>query len=149
MKIFETTESLIDFLNKDPKTSKGEIVKIAEIEEYEDKSEHIPIGIQQTMLNKICLWDWHNESIVMDGKNVTISGRITCRFFVKDGNVQRTVEIVKSGVGAANYKGDINSAAPIAESFAFKNATKKLGKLFGGDLNRDETMAYKEKKALN
>jgi len=52
----------------------------------------------------------------------------------------------ESGAGAIDWN-QIKSAAvqiatPAAESYAFKDACEKIGKLFGKDLNRKDTMNY-------
>jgi len=52
----------------------------------------------------------------------------------------------KSGASAADLsainKGAVMMALPMAKSYAIKDAAEHLGKLFGRDLNRKETMAY-------
>jgi hypothetical protein len=52
----------------------------------------------------------------------------------------------KAGASAADLaainKGAVMMALPIAESYAIKDASEKIGKLFGRDLNRKDTMGF-------
>lgn len=46
-------------------------------------------------------------------------------------------------------RGAVTMALPIAKSVAVKDAADHLGKLFGSDLNRKDTLAYTTDKSLN
>lgn len=46
-------------------------------------------------------------------------------------------------------RGAVTMALPIAKSVAIKDAADHLGKLFGSDLNRKDTLAYTTDKGLN
>jgi len=46
-------------------------------------------------------------------------------------------------------RGAVTMALPIAKSVAIKDAADHLGKLFGSDLNRKDTLAYTTDKSLN
>ena len=65
-----------------------------------------------------------------------------------DGSVLRAVPIqVKSCSNPTAFDAIIPNAVqknlPAAESFALKDAAEKLGKVFGGDLNRKDEIAFK------
>lgn len=130
-----TIHEFLEIANEEPNK------KIIKTYEGKDNAKYIPIGILQTMLDEIFLgmWDWRSTVSVSDGV-ITVSGDITIKVIGEDGHGAR---INRSGVGAVSLKGDPNMLVPIAEAFAFKNACKKIGKRFGADLNREETLEYK------
>lgn len=52
------------------------------------------------------------------------------------------------GGGANNSHNAVDKAYPIAIAEATKNAAKKLGRIFGGDLNRKDTIPFTEDEKL-
>ena len=116
----------------------------SEIEVYEgaDNAEYIPIGVLQNKLDEFFkgYWNWHCES-QLQANSVVVTGTISYINPVTSENLS------KSGIGAMEYRGgNVNTAAPVAESFAFKNACKKIGVAFGRDLNRDHVVEFKGKR---
>lgn len=126
-------QELLEKINKAPKKEN--------IKTYEGKNnaEYIPIGILQTMLDEI-FPGWSSKNVVsLTEKAVAVSVELTLPC---DGDFFSAV--IRSGVGAMPLKpgDDPNSVVPVAEAYAFKNACKKIGKRFGADLNREETLEY-------
>lgn len=97
-----------------------------------DPVQHLPIERIDYLLRAIYSGSW---SEIIETNLTTHSIQVTLRLFVvnpENGRVEHY-----DGIGAASNKNGIESAAPIAESLAKKNAAKKLGKIFGRDLSRE------------
>jgi hypothetical protein len=113
---------------------------------------YIPIGIIEWLLTYLFV-NWHVE--IRETKLIANSVAITIRLFFRDPVTGE--ERWTDGVGAAPLqvnKGELASdfdkikaasvmiAAPMAKTYAIKDAAETLGKLFGKDLNRKEDMGY-------
>jgi hypothetical protein len=129
-------KTLLQVLNEEPNP------KIIKTYEGKDGAKYIPIGILQTMLDEVFdgYWSWESK-IQLTDKTVAVSGNL--HYTYANENFKEYIAEVRSGVGAVSLKGDPNMLVPIAEAFAFKNACKKIGKRFGADLNREETLEYR------
>lgn len=109
--------------------------------------DYLPASFMQMELDEIFLglWSWEVRSIQVVANEILIQGDLRV-FHPITGQW-----IVRSGVGAAiirqkkdsaitdidgKIKDAITMDLPHAETDAFKNAAKKLGKRFGRDLNR-------------
>lgn len=119
---------------------------------YAGNSNYIPIGIIETLLQRV-FKDFKIE-VLREGtmfNSVYVAVRLhylnpinsVWEFF--DGLGAAQVQ-TKSGSSPANLA-DINNnavqmALPMAKSYAIKDAAEHIGKLFGRDLNRKETMGY-------
>lgn len=113
---------------------------------------YIPIGIIEWLLTYIFV-TWHVE--IRETKLIANSVCVTIRLFYRDPITGE--EKWTDGVGAAALqvnKGEMASdfdkiksaavmiAAPMAKTYAIKDAAETLGRLFGKDLNRKEEMGY-------
>jgi hypothetical protein len=138
----ETSAGLTVLLNSEPNPK---WIKV------QDGIPHIPIDRVKWLLSRIFAeWQWEVRNSMQLWNGVAVAGRIHYKH--PSGEWRFT-----DGVGAApiQFKKDqppipenlnqksIQKAYPSAESFALKNAAKKLGKLFGARLTgRDEEMDY-------
>jgi len=115
-------------------------------------AKYIPIGIIEYLLTSIFI-KWKVE--IKKSELIANSVVITVRLHYKD-PVSDEWDW-QDGVGASPIQTDsgalatdfskvknfgIMMCAPAAESFAIKDAAEKLGRLFGKDLNRKDTMTY-------
>jgi len=129
--------------------------------QYAGNSVHIPIGIQETLIQRI--FKQHRIEILREG---TMFNAVyaTIRFHYlhpvtnvwefHDGAGAEQVQ-TKSGASATDLmnlnNGAVQMALPKAVSLAISDATDHLGKLFGRDLNRkkEKTMAFGVDKNLD
>lgn len=115
-------------------------------------TEHLPIARVEWLLSwifKTFKWEILRESLI--GNSVVVTVRmwyvnpIRGEWQFHDGIGAVPLQTEK-GAGATDWSQlksmAVQKGAPAAESFARKNAAKKLGKLFGRDLNRDEDLNY-------
>ena len=93
---------------------------------------YLPIDKIDQLLTDIYAGHWTDINHVETSPN---SISVTVRLFVVNPENGRVEHV--DGIGAFSNRIGIESAAPMAESLAKKNAAKKLGKLFGRDLSRD------------
>jgi len=139
-------------MNQNPKP---EWVKI---NEYANNSKYIPIGIIETLLSKV-FKSWYpeiiREGVAFNGVYVVI--RLHCLDLMTNEWKQYdgigAVELqVKKGSSPAELqnlnKGAIMMAFPMAKSYAIKDAAEHIGKLFGRDLNRKDTMLFEADKSI-
>ena len=116
------------------------------------KVKYIPIAIVEWLLTYIFTF-WRVE--ILEAKLVANSIQVTVRLFYRDpvsGEEKHT-----DGIGAAPLQTNAGSAAsdfdkiknaavmiaaPMAKSYAIKDAAETLGKLFGKNLNRKEDIDY-------
>lgn len=113
---------------------------------------YLPIEVVEMMLTKI-FQNWHVE--VLESGQLANSVRVTVRLHYTH-PVTKEV-LFQDGVGAmaiqvekdknASDLGAIKSNAimlglPAAKSYAIKDAAEHIGKVFGRDLNRKDTMAF-------
>ena len=140
------TSDLTVFLNQPPHASWIKDHPTAQNVKY------IPIGIVEWLLTYIFV-TWRIE--IRETKLIANAVCVTIRLFYRDPVTGE--ERWTDGVGAAALqvnKGEMASdfdkiksasvmiAAPMAKSYAIKDAAETLGKLFGKDLNRKEDMGY-------
>ena len=119
---------------------------------YAGNSNYIPVGIVETLLQKVFKTftvEVIREGVMFNAVYVTVrihlKHPVTGEMFFVDGVGAAELQ-TKSGASAADLsainKGAVMMALPMAKSYALKDAAQHLGKLFGRDLNRKETMAY-------
>jgi len=115
-------------------------------------TDYIPISKIEYLLTKI-FNKWWIE--IKDTKLIANSVVVTIRLFYinpitnteewQDGIGAQPLQTEK-GSGATDFNAiksnAVALAAPAAESYAIKDAAEKLGKLFGKDLSRKDTMTY-------
>lgn len=119
---------------------------------YAGNSKYIPIGIKETLLQRI--FKEYKVEILREGTMfnavyVTIRLHylhpITGLWSYHDGTGADQVQ-TKAGSSPSDLQNISNNAVamslPKAVSFAISDATDHLGKLFGRDLNRDKQMAF-------
>ena len=131
------------------------------VNKFANNSRYIPIGIQETLLQRI--FKDHRIEILREGTMfnavyVTIRLHylhpITGEWSFHDGTGADQVQ-TKSGASAADLSSIANNAVqmslPKAVSYAISDATDHLGKLWGRDLNRDKekTMGFGVDKNLD
>lgn len=119
---------------------------------FANNSNYIPVGIIEFLLTSIYI-KWRVE--VKEVQVIANSVVVTIRLFVLDpitgewdwqDGVGASPIQTKSGAAATDF-GQVNTAAvqmaaPAAETYAFKDAAEKLGRLFGKDLNRKDDVNY-------
>ena len=113
---------------------------------------YIPIEVIEMMLTKL-FQNWHVE--VLESGQLLNSVRVTVRLHYTHPITKQSM--YQDGIGAvaiqvdkgknASDLGAIKSnaimlALPAAKSFAIKDAAEHIGKVFGRDLNRKDTMAF-------
>ena len=126
---------------------------------YAGNSKYIPIGIQETLLQRI-FKDFKieilREGTLFNAVYATIRLHylhpVTGEWIFHDGTGADQIQ-TKSGASAADLSSIGNNAVamslPKAVSFAISDATDHLGKLFGRDLNRKDTMSFGVDKNLD
>lgn len=126
---------------------------------YAGNSKYIPIGIQETLLQRI-FKDFKieilREGTMFNAIYVTVRLHylhpVTGEWSFHDGAGADQVQ-TKSGASVADLLSISNNAVamslPKAVSFAISDATDHLGKLFGRDLNRKDTMGFGADKSLD
>lgn len=127
---------------------------------YANNSNYIPIGTIETLLQKI-FKKFRVE--VLESKTMFNSVAVTVRLHYWNG-IDNTWTF-HDGVGAVELqtraesgtlkpdfsninKGAVMMALPMAKSYAIKDACDHIGKLFGRDLNRKDTMAFEVDKSM-
>jgi len=117
---------------------------------------YIPIGIIEYLLTSIFIkWRVEIRKTELIANSVVVTVRLHYKDPISsdwewtDGLGASPVQTDK-GAAATDFtkvKNDaIMKCAPAAESFAIKDAAEKLGRLFGKDLNRRDTMSYESLK---
>ncbi len=123
---------------------------------YANNSEYLPIGKVEYLLDKI-FQDWKVEVLEYRTifNSVTVSIRLhyvnplTGQWMYHDGVGAKELQ-TQSGTGTLKQdfsninKGAVEMALPIAKTAAIKDAADHLGQLFGRDLNRKDTVEYKQ-----
>lgn len=113
-----------------------------------NNSNYLPIGIVEYLLTSIFLkWRVEIKSTQLIANSVVVAVRlhvldpITGEWDWQDGIGGSPIQTAK-GASATDFtqvkSAAVQMAAPAAESYAFKDAAEKFGKLFGKDLNRKE-----------
>lgn len=135
-------------LNYEPK---AEWIKV---NKFANNSKYIPVGIVEYLLTSIFIkWRVEVKTIQVIANSVVATVRLyvqdplTGEWDWQDGVGASPIQ-TKSGASATDFSqvntAAVQMAAPAAETYAFKDAAEKLGKLFGKDINRsdDTTMDY-------
>jgi len=133
-------------VNADPKQ---EWVKV---NKYANNSKYIPIGIVETLLQKI--FKQYRVEVIREGvmfNSVYVTVRLhylsllTNEWAYHDG-VGAVQLQTKQGSSPAELQNINNNAVmmalPMAKSYAVKDAAEHIGKLFGRDLNRKDVLEY-------
>lgn len=114
--------------------------------------QYIPIERQEWLLTNICLkWKVEIKDVKLIGNSVTVTVRVhyydhvSKEWLWQDGLGAAPLQTDK-GAGATDFNALKSSAvqigAPAAESYAFKDACEKIGRIFGRDLNRKTIISY-------
>lgn len=101
---------------------------------------YLPVDKVELMLTRIFRF-WQVEVISWAQIEQSIAVQVRLRYT----NPVTGETCVQDGLGAApiNSKNfNIQIALPAAESFALKDAAEKIGLIFGGNLNRKDTLGY-------
>ena len=150
MSFKEELESTLEILKKDPMSI--ETIPVGTEETYN----HVPIDVIYNELDIIFngLWSWESETVFVfkTGKYLT-NGKLTVTHpaYVSNPDMGLSIgrSIIRSGVGICASNDDGSPA--ISDALAFKNAARKLGNVFGRNLNRDDSSMYEniKKKTIN
>lgn len=137
--------ALAVLLNADPK--KDWIKK----NQFANNTEYIPISIQEWLMTRIFgKWRVEVKSVNQLLNSVCVTIRlhfidpVTHEWDWMDGVGAQPIQM-DAGAGNDITKIKANAiqiSAPAAESYAFKDACEKLGRIFGKDLNRKWSMDY-------
>lgn len=118
----------------------------------DDDYDFIPIEVIEELLRIIYSEDY---SITIVSQQACLNSHVVhCKLMIDNGGTENYRAQVFDGIGAKDYeyksnnKGNrieynmhhsaVSQAAPIAYTRAVKNAAKKLGRIFGSELNRTE-----------
>ena len=126
---------------------------------YAGNSKYIPIGILETLLQRIFKEfrvEVMREGTMFNSVYVTIRlhylNPVSGEWSYHDGVGSAQIQ-TKSGASPADLASINNNAVmmalPMAKSYAIKDACDHFGKLFGRDLNRKETMGFGVDKNLD
>lgn len=126
---------------------------------FAGNSKYIPIGIIETLLQRIFKEfkiEVLREGTMFNSLYVTVRLHylhpVTGYWTYHDGIGSCQIQ-TKSGSSPADLQNINNNAVmmalPMAKSYAIKDATDHLGKLFGRDLNRKDTMGFGTDKNLD
>jgi len=126
---------------------------------YAGNSKYIPIGILETLLQRIFKEfrvEVMREGTMFNSVYVTIRlhylNPVSGDWSFHDGVGSAQIQTAK-GASAADLASINNNAVmmalPMAKSYAIKDACDHFGKLFGRDLNRKETMGFGVDKNLD
>jgi hypothetical protein len=113
---------------------------------------YIPIGRIEWLLTRIFV-NWYVEikTVQLIGNSVVVTIRLHYQNVTDDqwswtDGVGASPLQTDSGAGAIDFmklkSSAVMLAAPAAESYAVKDAAEKLGKLFGKDISRKDTINY-------
>lgn len=113
---------------------------------YANNSNYIPVGIVEWLLTSIFgQWRVEVKSIQVIANSVVVAVRlhvfnpITGEWDWQDGVGASPIQ-TESGAAATDFSKvntlAVQMAAPAAETYAFKDAAEKFGKIFGKDINR-------------
>lgn len=146
LKKFEAMDSFLEFIDQEPPR------QWVKKHPYAKGVKYIPIDKIEMMLDKI-FQIWHVE-ILSSGQllnsvyvNVRVYYKhpITGKMEHQDGTGAMAIQVDKgknaSDLGAIKSNA-IMLALPSAKSYAIKDAVEHIGKIFGRDLNRKDTIAF-------
>ncbi len=133
--------------------------KWIQVNKYANNSKYIPIGIKETLLQRIfkeTRVEILREGTMFNAVYVTIRLHyihpVTGEWSFQDGTGADQIQ-TKSGASPADLQSIGNNAVamslPKAVSFAISDATDHIGKIFGRDLNRDKQMSFGVDKNLD
>lgn len=119
---------------------------------FANNSNYIPVEIIEYLLTSIFIkWRLEVKEIAVIANSVVATVRlhvlnpITQEWDWQDGVGASPIQ-TKKGAAATDFSqvntAAVQMAAPAAETYAFKDAAEKFGKLFGKDLNRKDEMNY-------
>jgi hypothetical protein len=119
---------------------------------FANNSNYVPVGIIEYLLTSIYIkWRIEVKTVQVIANSVVVTVRlfvldpVTGEWDWQDGVGASPIQ-TKSGAAATDFSqvntSAVQMAAPAAETYAFKDAAEKLGKLFGKDLNRKDEMNY-------
>lgn len=119
---------------------------------FANNSKYIPIGTVEYLLTSIYLrWRVEVKGIQVIANSVVATVRLhvldplTNEWDWQDGVGAAPIQTAK-GAAATDFTqvntAAVQMAAPAAESYAFKDAAEKFGRIFGKDLNRKDEMNY-------
>lgn len=120
-----TAEQFSEILDADPLPE--------EIKQNDDGSLYLPISIVQNKMDKIFghSWSWSFERETMGKTGATGVGTVHYTHPVTGQYIHRT------GTAAINFEGQMRLDFPRLDAQTFLNASKKIGRCFGRDLNRN------------
>lgn len=122
------------------------------VNKFANNSTYLPIGIIEYLLTSIFIkWRVEVKEVAVIANSVVCTVRlhvldpITGEWDWQDGVGASPIQTAK-GASATDF-GQVNTAAvqmaaPASESYAFKDAAEKFGRLFGKDLNRNDMLNY-------
>jgi len=122
------------------------------VNKFANNSTYLPIGIIEYLLTSIFIkWRIEIKGVHVIANSVVVEVRlhvldpITGEWDWQDGVGASPIQTAK-GAAATDFSqvntAAVQMAAPAAESYAFKDAAEKFGRLFGKDLNRKDLMNY-------
>lgn len=122
------------------------------VNKFANNSTYLPIGIVEYLLTSIFIkWRVEIKEVQVIANSVVVAVRlhvldpVTGEWDWQDGVGASPIQTAK-GAAATDFSqvntAAVQMAAPAAESYAFKDAAEKLGRLFGKDLNRNDIINY-------
>jgi hypothetical protein len=122
------------------------------VNKFANNSNYLPIGVVEYLLTSIFIkWRLEVKTTQLIANSVVVSVRlyvldpVSGEWDWQDGIGASPIQTEK-GAAATDFAkvntAAVQMAAPAAESYAFKDAAEKFGKLFGKDLNRKDEMNY-------
>lgn len=119
---------------------------------FANNSNYIPVGIIEYLLTSIFIkWRVEVKEVSVIANSVVVCVRlhvldpVTGEWDWQDGLGASPIQTAK-GAAATDFSqvntSAVQMAAPAAETYAFKDAAEKLGRLFGKDLNRNDGISY-------
>jgi hypothetical protein len=121
---------------------------------FANNSNYMPVAIVEYLLTSIFIkWRIEVKEIAVMANSVVATVRlhvldpITGEWDWQDGVGASPIQTAK-GASATDFSqvntSAVQMAAPAAETYAFKDAAEKFGRLFGKDLNRNEMVNYSD-----
>lgn len=121
---------------------------------FANNSNYMPVAIVEYLLTSIFIkWRVEVKEIAVMANSVVATVRlhvldpITGEWDWQDGVGASPIQTAK-GASATDFSqvntSAVQMAAPAAETYAFKDAAEKFGRLFGKDLNRNEMVNYSD-----
>lgn len=119
---------------------------------FANNSNYLPVGIIEYLLTSIYIkWRVEVKEVAVIANSVVVTVRlyvldpVTGEWDWQDGVGASPIQTAK-GAAATDFSqvntSAVQMAAPAAETYAFKDAAEKFGRLFGKDLNRNDVINY-------